>query len=215
MNTEAPKDKDTQQTTKSKWGKWLGIVLIVILLGAVGLLGWWLKNCRETDKTTDRQKQQLQSQVDTLKKQLDDAKKAAVASSPSTTPTTPAPTCSAVSQSLKDNIKDAISSKNTAALQGYMTSSVKLVIAASEKGSTESAAQAVTDLDYLNNNATAPWDFALTAATTNAYKAGFYGAYFADGTFVGKANNGYVVSFGFTCGKISTVFMAASPDLLT
>lgn len=184
-------------------------LVALVLLAAIGYLLWQWSALNDDKSKLQSDNQTLQSKVDDLTKQLADAKKAAAASKADTQ------TCDGtITTSLKQNIKDAISSKNTAALEGYMASSVTVVIAASEKGGAETAAKAVADLDYLSSG-TMPWDFNLSAATLNAYKAGDYKNYFGTKTYVGKSANGYVVSFDFDdCAKIKTVFMAANEDLL-
>jgi len=128
---------------------------------------------------------------------------------------TPAPAAPVISSALKENTAAAISSGNTAALEGYMATSVNVVIAGSEKSGAETAAAAVKDLDYLNPLSTT-WNFALDNATLTTYQNGFYKQYFgATTTIVGQAANGYVVSFGVNAaGKIDAVFMSASTDQL-
>ncbi len=211
--TAVPQPQQPMPVLKPKGkGKALTVVFVIVallLLGAVGYLLWqW--SVLNTDKSKlQSDNQTLQSRVDSLTKQLADAKKAATASAPA------AKTCDGtITASLKENIHDAISSKNTAALEGYMASSVTVVIAASEKGGAETPAQAVADLDYLSAG-TEPWNFALSAATLNAYKAGDYKSYFGAKTYVGKSANSYVVSFDFDdCAKIKTIFMSINDDLL-
>ena len=185
-------------------------IVILLLLLALGwvIWQWWL--CSDHHKQADDEKKQLQIQIDGLKKELNEAKQSA-GNSGSTTPCT----AGTASQSLKENISAAITSKNTAALEGYMASAVTVVIAASEKGGTETPAQATQSVEYTHSG-TAPWDFNLSAATVNGYKAGFYKQYFPEGAYVGKAANSQVVSFGFDCSnKINLIFMSASDDLLT
>lgn len=132
----------------------------------------------------------------------------------SATPASTAPATITISDALKSNIAAAISSGNTAALEGYMASSVNVVIAASDKTGSESPAQAVTDLGYLSAG-TDPWNFNLSAATLTTFKNGFYGQYFGNGTYVGESTNKYVVSFGINAsGKIATIFMAQNAELL-
>ena len=75
--------------------------------------------------------------------------------------------------------------------------------------------EAVKDINYVVN-AQEPWNFALTTATLDTYKAGFYKDYFKSNSIVGVAKDKKVIVFNFDCdGKISAVFMAASSDLLT
>jgi hypothetical protein len=215
------KQKDTEQKPaetraepahRSKpTAKIIVIVVIVLLLLALGWAAWQWWLCTDHHKQTEDEKKQLQTQIDGLKKELEAAKKTSASSSGSTTPCT----VGTASQSLKDNISSAINTKNTAALEGYMASAVTVVLAASEKGGTETPAQATQSVEYTFNG-TAPWDFNLSAATLSSYKAGFYKQYFPDGAYVGKAANEHIVSFGFDCNnKINLIFMSVSDDLLT
>lgn len=171
------------------------VLIIVGVVGLIGTSGWYVyHHKKQPPKTT--------TTTTTVTK---------------TTTTTPVPAPAAVkpvSDALKENIAASIESQNTAALEGYMASSVNVVIAASEKSGAETATQAVKDLDYLNSG-TSPWDFALSSATLTTYKDGSYSQYFGDRTVVGKSANNYVVSFKVNdSGKIDTVFMAANTDLL-
>lgn len=197
---------------RRKWITILLVVIIFLLLGVIGYLAWQLKLCQDEHTRANADKQSLQTKVNDLTKQLDEAKKnsGTVATDES---------CSeqkVISAELKENIAAAITSKNTAALEGYMADKVNVVFAASEKGGDVTPEQAVTDMDYLNSNATAPWDFNLPAATLNGFKAGFYKQYFEGVTYVGQSANKYVVSFGFdVCGKINRIFVSASAELLT
>lgn len=208
------------QATSSKSKKWLKVllaVLVIILLALLAYVAWQWKKCEDNHKKDQSTQQTLQKKVDDLTKQL--AKKTAGGSTGGSSSGTSSGTCAtqvAISQSLKENISAAISSKNTAALAGYMASSVNVVYAASEKSGNESPDAAVSDLDYVNTNATSPWDFNLSIATINSYKAGFYKQYFEGERYVGKSANNYVISFGFdTCAKINEIFVSASADLLT
>ena len=198
---------------KAKSGKGLTIAFVVvalILLGAIGYLLWQWTILSGDNAKLQSDNQSLQTNVASLTKQLADAKKAAADAAK-----TPVKTCDGtVTASLKENIHDAISSKNTAALEGYMASSVTVVVAASGKGGAETPAQAVADLDYVSGGTT-PWDFNLSAATLATYKAGDYKNYFSATSYAGKSANNYVVSFDFDdCAKIDTVFMTNSADLL-
>lgn len=200
------------QSNKRRGMLWVLLVIIVILLAAVSYLGWlaWSLNTQNT--TLSKDKSSAQNKVTDLTAQLAAAQKASTAS----VITTPCPcTPIAASQSLKDNIHDAINSKNTAALQGYMASSVKVVIAASDHSATDTPAQAVSELDYLNS-AVSPWNFSIDGATLTSWKSHFYGQYFSGTSYAGRAASDQVVSFDFDCnGKIDQIFMAASSDLLT
>lgn len=123
-------------------------------------------------------------------------------------------TCTGLTVNSKENIIAAITSKNTAALEGKMAKEVSVVIAASSYGKKVDAAQAVKDLDYLNSG-TEPWDFKLSAAVLDSYLKGSYKEYFSETSLTGKSNNKYIVSFDFDCdAKISKIFMASNEELL-
>lgn len=210
METEMPKNTavvSSHSSKRQKLIKRLAITLIVLLLASNGVMLWQILRYRHDKAMLTKDKQSLQSQVNDLKKQLADAKSAAA-------PSTTATTCnSTVSTSLKENIKAAITTMNTAALEGYMADSVNVVFAASEKSGAESPTAAIADLDYLKS-ATTPWNFDLPAATIAKYQAGAYKQYFDTGTYVGLSANNYVISFGFTCGKISSIFVSSSDILV-
>jgi cytoskeletal protein RodZ len=210
--TEEP-EKTPKQAKSKKLSKnaLLMLLLVILLLAGNGALAWQYKKASDDKKQADKKSAQLSSQVDNLTKELAEAKQSTAQSSGSTSNTT----CS-IPSATKENVEAAITSKNTAALQGYMASQVNVVFAASEKGGKVSAAQAVTDLDYVNSNGESPWDFSLSSATLDSYKAGFYKQYFEEPAIVGKASNGLVVVFHFNkdC-KIDMVFVAANAELLT
>lgn len=190
-------------------GKIIAGGIIALLLIVIAILAWQLWVCLDNDKKADADKKLLQTQIDGYKKQLEEAQKSSANNDPN-----PAQCKNSASPSLAQNIAAAIGSQNTGALQGYMATSVNVVIAASEKSGNVTAAQAVTDLDYTKTG-TAPWNFSLPSNELAAYKTGFYKQYFPDTAYVGKAQDNLVVSFGFDCnGKINTIFMAANADLL-
>lgn len=216
METTTPETKqqklEAAPPKKAHVWRWITIVLAIILLGGAGYLGWFAWNLHSQNTQLTKDKSTAQSQITDLNKQLTAAKRA----TPATTSNAPCPcTPVAASDSLKANIHDAINSKNTAALEGYMASSVKVVIAASEHSVTDTPAQAVAELDYLNSSSS-PWNFSIAAATLTSWKAHFYGQYFSATSYAGEAASGQVASFDFDCnGKIDQIFMAANADLLT
>lgn len=186
------------------WVTWLLVALLVVLLAVSGYLWMQLQSSKEKEDSLKKDKQQLQQQVDELKADDDkvstESDKAACTYTPS--------------MSMKDNIKAALDTKNTAAFATYVTDPVKYILAASEYGGDVSAAEAATSLEYTHS-ATGPWDFNLPAATIADYDSGFYTDYFGTNTLVGKAASGMVVSFDFNCGgKIKQIFVAADEDLL-
>lgn len=189
----------------------LGVLLGVILCTLIGWLLWQLQHCRREHATLENQKQQLETKVNELKSEVAAAKAMSAASSP----TAPAATCTDTpTAALKENIKAALDTKNTAVFETYTSNPVKYVLAASEYGGNVTPAQAATSLEYTHS-ATGPWDFSLPAATIAAWDAGFYTDYFDANTYVGRAASGMVVSFDFDCaGKISQIFVAADQDIL-
>jgi hypothetical protein len=186
---------------------------VIIAGAAIGLLGWQLKVYMDRDTQNAADKRNLQSQLDSLNKQLSEARAASSTAASTTTPTT----CSsqvAITNAVKNAISAAIMSKNYAAIQSLMASSVTVVYAASEKGGSEPPTSAVADLAYLNN-ATGAWNFSVAQATITQYQAGDYGQYFQGVIYVGQSADKYVVAFGFDmCGKISRIFVTPSSDLL-
>lgn len=190
-----PKTQEKQPSNPNTMLIW-GIALLLLLAGA-GVLGWqaWQQAQQDNESANDT-----------------GSEPAPAPAEPTTPPESPPP--AEISASLKENIEAAINTMNTAALEGYMTDPVTVVLAASEKGGPVTPAQAVQDLNYLSG-ATDPWDFNLSAVTLASYKNGFYGQYFGDMTVVGKSANDYVVSFMIdTNNKITTIFMTGSADLL-
>ena len=182
------------------------IAVVVLLAISTAYLGWQYKQLSDDKK-------QLQSQIDNLNKQLTSVKESVKTSAnPTPTPTTKV----VISKALLENVPAAINTMNTAALEGYMAPTVNVILAASEGIGPQTPVQAVKALDYLNS-ATEPWNFNLPSSTLSIYKNNqYYGKYFGNNTIVGKSANGYVVAFGVnSSGKIDTIFMAVSEDLLT
>jgi cytoskeletal protein RodZ len=197
----------SDHATEKKWPWWLLIILVLLLLAVAGYLWWQLRACHTGKKQLEKDKQQLQSQIDKLKKPaVSKAAPEAAALAPACNDTP--------SASLKENIKAALDTKNTAVFTTYTSNPVRFVIAASEKGDNETPDQAAISLEYTHT-ATGPWDFSLPAAALAHYDAGFYTDYFDANTYVGKAASGMVAAFDLDCnGKIKQIFVAADEDLL-
>lgn len=208
-----PKSEKIPKTAKSKNlnKKTAAIIAVILILFAGnGVMAWQYKKAADAKKQADAKSAELAAKVENLTKEL------AAAKDTSTDEDSSAATVCTISSELRENIEDSISSKNTAALEGYMASQVNVVFAASEKGGKVTASQAVSDLDYVNSNAEGPWDFSLSTATLDSYKAGFYKSYFEEPAIIGKSDNDYVVAFHLNSGcKIDVVFVAASAELLT
>ncbi len=154
-------------------------------------------------KAANKNEADLQSQIDELNG----------TSSSTTTTNGVAPSSSAAS-----SIKASITSGNTAALEGYMASSVSVATATSNSTSisTGTATAAVTSVTNFIANATLPWDFALTPSVLAPYQSSTsHGKYFPTIAIVGKSANSKVISFSFdSAGKINTVFLANSDSSL-
>jgi cytoskeletal protein RodZ len=181
---------------------WMALLVLVLALSA-GAYYWRDRTAKQQQKKQEAEISQLKEKVNQLEQSeqteaepKDEAKTNASASA------------------VNENIADAIKSGNTAALEGYMAKSVKVIIAASEGVGDRTPTQAISDLKYLDN-ATDPWDFDLSADTLNKYASGDYAQYFPASAVVGKSADGKVVSFTFdSSGKITGIFMAASGELL-
>lgn len=112
------------------------------------------------------------------------------------------------------NIRDAVSSGNTAAIDGYLTDPTRVVIAASDADSRFSPVDAVLSLDYVHPGV-GVWDFDLPPETIAGYRASaFYGAYFPEDVIVGRSDAHAVVAFSPHDGKIDTILMSIDESLL-
>lgn len=182
------------------------LVLLIVLAIAVGAGAYWWR-----DKQAKNLASSQQAEITTLQKRVANLEKKPVEEKPASPsqPTSP-------SEETKANIKAAIASDNTAALEGYMAASVTVIRAATDgpDNGAQTPAQAIKNLDYLKG-ATDPWNFELPAATLAKYRTGDYKQFFPETAVVGKSDNNYVVSFTFNSdGKISGIFMSVSADLL-
>lgn len=188
------------------------IIIALLLIGGAGAY-WWRNDKASRQQETDQAKiTELQSEVASLKKAAEASTNDASADTPAEAAAeTPAEVPTAA---VKENVIASIKSGNTAALEGYMASTVSVIIAASEGVGDRTPTEAISDLAYLDS-ATDPWDFALPAATLTGYQTGDYKAYFKTNSVVGKSADGKVVSFNFSsAGKINGIFMSVSDDLL-
>lgn len=203
-----------QQKSKKKSGvKIFGlIILIIAVVAGSAYAGYWyreqkakkaLQSANQQIADLQKQKQELEKAKAKQEKENEKEKKE------STTTATSVPT-----DELKTNIQDAVKAGNISALEGYIASPVKVILAASEGLGDRTPQQAVADLKYISEG-TDPWNFALPESTLSAWRAGPYKQYFPPNAVVGKSANGYVISFSFNSeGKISTIFMTSDADLL-
>lgn len=192
-------------------------VLIVILMAAsAGGAYWWRDNRATSEsKTQAATINSLTKDKQNLQKQIADLKAAAVASTTSTAqPTTCTP--KAPDATTISNIEASITSGNTAALQGYMATTVQDVYAAADAIPAGTAAASVVDITtFVSDQITGVWSFPVSAGALTTYRAGSYGKYFPSVAVVGGSTRHRVISFSFDCnGKINTVFMAADDSVL-
>jgi len=199
-------DKPVAKVSKSKKGVPLAVFLLVVvlLLGAGAGAFWW------HDKQA---KDQAKKQGDEIAALLKNVQEAATAAANADAPAEEAETKVPTAEQLA-NMEDAIKSGNTAALEGYMAATVRVIIAASEGVGDRTPTEAISDLKYLDS-ATDPWDFALPAATLSGWGTGDYKLYFPESALVGQSADDMVVSFTFDSdAKISGIFMAMDASSL-
>lgn len=195
-----PKERNIKKTL-------FNLLVALVLLAAGAAAGWWYRDSQAKDELAkkDTELTSLQTKNAKLTKDLADAKKADTADA--TASKTP-------DAETLDNIKASITSGNTAALEGYMAPSVRVIIAATEGVGDRTPAQAVSDLKYIDA-ATDPWDFALATATLNKYQTGDYKQYFPTTALVGLSANKYLISFQFdSSAKINGIFLTNNADSL-
>lgn len=204
MKTETPKTAEKPKKSRSFPAKWVFWVVALMILSAGATYYYMNQKAKKDLNAKNAEIASQQQKITDQQKEIDNLKAAAKTSDKANdTPTT------VPSAAVKENIKAAMDSKNYAALEQNMASSVYVIIAASEFAQNRTPAQAVNDLKYFES-ATSPWDFNLPAATLTAYQTGDYATYFPTTAYVGKAASGQVVSYQFdSSGKIKTIFMAA------
>ena len=145
---------------------------------------------------------------------------------PSVVPTpTPAPAPSTgtdVGQGTFDSemssyLSDVLNSQNTAVLSQGGTFSNPVFVLAANSGLTQNMTpdDAVDAMGPMFTPVDPnPWDLALADSVLAGYRAGPYGDYFPVGAIVARSHDGHVFSFIGHDSTITTMFMAASEDLL-
>lgn len=105
------------------------------------------------------------------------------------------------------DLRDAITSGNTAAIEGYLADPVTLIIMSSECCGELRPAAAVAELPYVTS-APGPWNFSLPAATIAGWRTNtYYGRLFTGDEVVGRAADGTIVSFGIVGDRVTTILM--------
>lgn len=189
---------------KSKGTRVLIIVGITVLVIGVGVGSYFWQESRiarlNADHTAEIKK--LTQDNHALQKTIDELKNAA--SSDKTTSTDTESLTDAV-----NNIHDAITSRNYAALESRMTSTVEVVLAASEYGGNKTPTEAVKSLDYLKS-AIGTWSFSIPMSVLTDWHSGYYASYLpTDGGIIGMSSDGYVVALTLNSNnKITKIFMA-------
>jgi cytoskeletal protein RodZ len=198
---EEQKDKPIEKKRRKTF--LLGLLILLLVAAAAGA-GYWIRD--RSARTTENQQAatitSLQQTSANLKNQFvaEKAKNTTTETSKATACTPKAPSIAAIS-----NIEASITSGNTAALEGYMASSVNVIFAASEGLGTRTSPQAVSDITGFISPIASSWDydFSLSASVLSSYGKGSYGQYFPGTAVVGKATNKQVIAFSFDCnGKI-------------
>lgn len=184
------------------------IIIIVLLLGAGAGMYFWQKDQINSANNTI---EELNGKLSDSQKKLDEALKTnnKSAGQDASGSVSKRPSAATI-----ENIESAITSGNTAALEGYMAPSVNVIIAASEGMGARTPAEAVTDLKYISK-ATDPWHFNVDNNTLAKFAKGDYKEYFNSTTLVGISANNMVIAFNFDSnGKINGIFMASNSTLL-
>ena len=196
-----------------------GLLIAILLVAMAGGAYWWQdKYSKATEKLQASNISSLQQTTASLTKLLTAEK--AKNTNAASTPAAPACTCGskAPSATTISNIEASITSGNTAALEGYMATSVNVVYVGAMGSGAQTPTQAVTSISSFISSDTSSWDynFSLSASTLSSYvKSANYGKYFPSTAVVGKAANSQVISFSFDCnGKINTVLLATNESEL-
>ena len=118
---------------------------------------------------------------------------------------------------LPNFIADTLNSQNTAVLSQSGTFSNPIFVLAANSDLTDNMTpdDAASAMDFMFTPSDPnPWDLALSDSVLAGYRAGPYGQYFPLGAIVARSHDGHVFSFIGHDSTITTMFMAASEDLL-
>jgi hypothetical protein len=118
-----------------------------------------------------------------------------------------------------ENLQGVVNNVNTEPLLYFVAPSVNVVLAASSGyGPLDPDPATLALADFLMPDPSvlpAQYDFALTAATLDAYRAGDYAEYFPPTALVGRGTDNRVVAFSFDCdGLVDTMLLVSDESLL-
>lgn len=189
------------------------VLFVVLLIAAAALGGYWWRDKEATSELDVKASEiaALQATNKALKQQIADQ------NSSSDSSDTEVATCTAKqpSASVVESIKAAITSGNTAALEGYMAPSVNVIYAASDGLGQRTAANAVSDVTSFISNPDAAWSFDVSASVLSSYGQGSYKQYFPGTALVAQATDTRLLSIAFDCdGKIATLLLVANESSL-
>jgi len=106
-----------------------------------------------------------------------------------------------------DTIKSAIRSQNTAALEGYMASSVKVIFADTSE-ETRTPADAISDINSLSNPEGLAENYWSFSPTLFNHTDTDFDQYFLENSIIGKNVDGNLIIFNFnSVGKINSVLI--------
>jgi len=205
------------KSSKKGIGKTVLLILLVLLLasGGVAAFLWRDMTAKDAEVKLNASITTLQNSVAKLKTDLAAATSSTTTTTTTTTGNSTACTPVAPVASTISSIKASITSGNTAALEGYMATSVNVVLADTGGVVSGTPTQAVSSITDFITGATSPWNFALSSTVINKYSASGFGKYFPSTAVVGLSANAKVISFNFDCnGKIDTVLLSPTDDLL-
>lgn len=138
------------------------------------------------------------------------------------TPTATATADNAVGQGAFDSdlpnfLSDTLNSQNTAVLSqsGTFSNPIFVIAANSDLQENMTPDDAVSAMGFMFTPGDPnPWDLSLSDSVLAGYRAGPFGRYFPVGAIVARSHDGHVFSFIGHDSTITTMFLAASDDLL-
>lgn len=192
------------RTKNANGKKVLAAVLVVVLLigSNAGLFLWQQRLVREANQQLQQEQEEKEALANKVQQLEDEIHETTSRSSQQVS-----------SQLDAEAVEVILAEKNYNNLQQYLADEVMVVLAASEQAEFRTASEAISDLAILDN-ATTPWDFAIPAATLQAWRSGEYRQYFPAGVLAGVSANGYVITMQEKEGRIHTIFVSPDVNLL-